>query len=242
MITRICLHITLVASTILSINAFFSTNTINRSLITNNNGRYYHHSSKIIHKKLSSSEENNNNVTDDDDDDSVSKKTTYDTRIMEMFLNQKYPAFMQLLSNQKIWEELANGDGGYTIFAPNNKVFDDIGDIKLRQLNDPRNVETTEKIGRYHAISAPVTSKQIYDSNTGGIKTLGGEVPIGKTKTNSFFGFFPFAGKEDGGVTVNGAKIIESFEVTNCIVHEVDGLISPPLLWRYMDQLRIPGT
>merc|ERR1711862_1047209 len=171
-----------------------------------------------------------------------SKKKTYDTRIMEMFLNQKYPAFIQLLSNQKIWEELSNGDGGYTIFAPNNKVFDNIGDIKLRQLNDPRNIETTEKIGRYRAISAPVTSKQIYDSNTGGIKTLGGEVPIGKTKSGGFlFGLFG-GGKEDGGVTVNGAKIMESFEVTNCIVHEVDGLISPPLLWRYMDQLRFPGT
>ena len=101
------------------------------------------------------------------------EKKPFDTRVMEMFLNQKYPAFMQLLSNQDIWKELSTGDGGYTIFAPNNKAFDKLGEKKLLQLNDPRNLETTEKIGRYHAIAAPVTSKQIYDSNTGGIKTLG---------------------------------------------------------------------
>jgi len=166
-------------------------------------------------------------------------KESFDTRVMELFLKQKYPAFMNLLSNQDIWNELANGDGGYTIFAPNNKVFDDLGKDKLRQLVDPRNLETTEKIAMYHAIPSPVSSKEIYDSNTGGIKTLGGEVPVGKTKTGGFLGI---GGKEDGGVTVNGAKIIESFEVTNCIVHEVDGLISLQLLWRYMDQLRIPGT
>ena len=101
------------------------------------------------------------------------EKKPFDTRVMEMFLNQKYPAFMQLLSNQDIWKELSTGDGGYTIFAPSNKAFDKLGEKKLLQLNDPRNLETTEKIGRYHAIAAPVSSKQIYDSNTGGIKTLG---------------------------------------------------------------------
>jgi len=187
----------------------------------------------------------NDNVTSSDRGDESSTETkekeTYDTRVMEMFLNQKYPAFMQLLSNQQIWEELRTGDGGYTIFAPNDKAFDALGEDKIRQLNDPRNVETTEKIGRYHAIAAPVTSQQIFDSNTGGVKTLGGEVPIGKTKSGGFLGGL-LGGTEDGGVTVNGAKILESFEVTNCIVHEVDGLISPQLLWRYMDQLRIPGT
>ena len=68
---------------------------------------------------------------------------------------------------------------------------------------------------------------------------LQGDLPVGKTKKGGFLGF---GGEEDGGVTVNGAKILESFEVTNCVVHEVDDLVHPKLLWRYMDQLRIPGT
>ncbi len=68
---------------------------------------------------------------------------------------------------------------------------------------------------------------------------LQGDLPVGKTKKGGFLGF---GGEEDGGVTVNGARILESFEVTNCVVHEVDDLVHPKLLWRYMDQLRIPGT
>ena len=112
-----------------------------------------------------------------DDDASDAEKKPFDTRVMQMFMEQKYPAFMQLLSDQEIWKELSTGQGGYTVFAPNNKAFDKLGENKLRQLNDPRNLETTEKIGRYHAIAAPVTSKQIYDGKTGGIKTLGVSSP-----------------------------------------------------------------
>lgn len=35
------------------------------------------------------------------------------------------------------------------------------------------------------------------------------------------------------------AKIVKSFNVDGSFVHEVDDLISPALLWRYCDQLRI---
>jgi hypothetical protein len=45
---------------------------------------------------------------------------------------------------------------------------------------------------------------------------------------------------EDGGVTLNGAKVVKSLEFADAtktgIVHEVDGLISPSILWRYADQ------
>ena len=35
------------------------------------------------------------------------------------------------------------------------------------------------------------------------------------------------------------AKIVQSFNVEGSFVHEVSDLISPSLLWRYCDQLRI---
>lgn len=48
---------------------------------------------------------------------------------------------------------------------------------------------------------------------------------------------------EDGGVTLNGAKVVKSIEfvdeanaIKTGIVHEVDGFISPSILWRYADQ------
>lgn len=69
--------------------------------------------------------------------------------------------------------------------------------------------------------------------------TLGGEVPVGRSKSGGFLGW---GAKEDGGVVVGPeAKIIQSFKVEDCIVHEMDALVSPEILWRYCDQLRIPG-
>ena len=41
-------------------------------------------------------------------------------------------------------------------------------------------------------------------------------------------------------MTLNGAKVIKSLEFADAtktgIVHEVDGFISPSILWRYADQ------
>ena len=36
-------------------------------------------------------------------------------------------------------------------------------------------------------------------------------------------------------------KILRSVKVGNAVIHEVEGLVSPMVLWRYCDQLRIPG-
>lgn len=49
--------------------------------------------------------------------------------------------------------------------------------------------------------------------------------------------FFP---TEDGGVTLNGAKVVKTIEfddaTTTGVVHEMDGFVSPSILWRYADQ------
>ena len=57
------------------------------------------------------------------------------------------------------------------------------------------------------------------------------------------FGFLGGGGeKDEGTVTINGAKLTQSFDIGNVIIHEVDALVSPKILWRYADQLRIPGS
>ena len=54
-----------------------------------------------------------------------------------------------------------------------------------------------------------------------------------------FFRYLPF-NTEDGGVTLNGAKVIKTLEFADAtktgVIHEVDGFISPSILWRYADQ------
>ena len=102
---------------------------------------------------------------------------------------------------------------------------------------DARNLETTQKLSAYHVIAETVTADELFVA--GGVITLGGEIPIERSRTGGLFGV---GGKEDGGVTINGAKVVRTIDLQYGLVHEVDGLVSPSILWRYMDQLRIPGS
>ena len=160
-----------------------------------------------------------------------------DLLIVKNFLKENYPAFSMILEkNDGVWKALGGAEGGgFTIFAPNAAAFE--GGNKKPQLLDPRNLETTEKIGAYHVIAEVVTADQLY--NSGGIITIGGEIPVDRSVSGGFFGV---GGKEDGGVTVNSAKIVQSFELGSGVLHEVDDFVSPTTMWRYMDQLRIPGS
>lgn len=156
---------------------------------------------------------------------------------MELFLAEYFPEFNKLLSkNEKVWKELKTAEAGYTLFAPNSEAFKKLGDQKLQQLADPRNDELVEKIGSYHAINEPVTAQQIFEA--GGLITLGGEVPTFLLKG----GFFGFGANKEEQVTINSAKLLYTYEVGPCLVHEVDSFVSPKILWRYADQLRIPGS
>lgn len=161
---------------------------------------------------------------------------------VEALLAEEYPEFNALLSkNEAVWKALKEATGGFTIFAPNRDAFGKLGDKKQSQLKDPRNGELTEKIGAYHIITEPVTDEQLFES--GGVITLGGEVPtflIG----GGLFGFFGKGDESDTAdkVTINGAKVVKTMNIGDCVVHEVDALVSPRVLWRYADQLRIPGS
>ena len=157
----------------------------------------------------------------------------------ESFLAQNYPAFFSVVSkNEEVMKLLReNPESGYTIFAFNFKAFEALGEKRRMQLSDDRNLETTQKIGAYHVVGIEaVSAEKLFSS--GGIVTLGGVVDVGRSVSGGFLGV---GGKEDGGITINGAKVVESFTISrSCIVHEVDSLLSPQLLWRYLDQLRIP--
>ncbi len=163
------------------------------------------------------------------------------TSEVDELLKNDYPVFYNLVmsKNTDLWKDLSNAStnpdvGGFTIFAPNDEAMEKLGKKKLDQLLDDRNRETAEKIAAFHAVAEPVGAWDLITS--GGIVTVGGVVDVGKSKVGGFFGF---GGEEDGGVTVSGAKILQSKQVGTCQVHEMDNLISPNILWRYMDQLRI---
>jgi len=167
---------------------------------------------------------------------SLSASAVKDSSDVESYLATHHPTFATLISPkyESVWKKLREADQ-YTIFAPTASAFEALGPQKLRQLQDPRNSETTEKICTFHCINEPVSAEELF--SCGGVITLGGTVPVTRSISGGVFGL---GGKEDGTVKVQGAKVVRSVEVSNCIIHEVDSLVSPQLLWRFMDQLRIP--
>ena len=170
----------------------------------------------------------------------LSSTLLHGTDQVEETLSSQYPLFMKLVmsKNTDMWKKLSDASSlGFTIFAPSDEAMRNLGEKKLSQLDDVRNGETAEKIAAFHAIEEKVTADELY--NSGGVVTLGGVIDVGRSKTGGFMGI---GAKEDGGVTINGAKIVQSFMVENSYIHEVDALVSPEILWRYIDQLRIPGS
>lgn len=172
---------------------------------------------------------------------------------VELFLNKRYPSFSKILLNDDVRKAI--NDGKSTIFVPNEAAFERLDEKKRSQITDPRNEEIREKMGSYHLLPGQAISaielktedwtkgrpKDGSKPNTliAGIVTLSGEVPVGRSKSGGFLGF---GAKEDGDIVVGPkAKIVQSFNVQDSMIHEMDGFISPQVLWRYMDQLRIPG-
>lgn len=173
---------------------------------------------------------------------------------VEAFLSSNYPEFHSLLSkNPGLFNEIADASNGYTLFVPSAAAFADLGEKKLRQIEDPRNLETAQKLGLYHVISTePVSSMRLRTEDytkprpkdgspqpltIGGVATMGGEVPVGRKKSGGFLGF---GAKEDGSIVVGPeASIVQSNNIGKSIVHEVDAFVSPIVLWRYFDQLQI---
>jgi uncharacterized surface protein with fasciclin (FAS1) repeats len=172
---------------------------------------------------------------------------------VEVFLEKKFPSFHKLILNDECRKAIA--EGAVTIFAPNEAAFLALGERKLAQIEDPRNAETRERMGSYHVLPAQAISAielrtedwsrgrpkdgSLPNTLIAGVVTISGEVPVGRSKSGGFLGF---GAKEDGDIVIGPeAKIVQSFNVQDCIVHEMNALISPVILWRYCDQLRIPG-
>jgi uncharacterized surface protein with fasciclin (FAS1) repeats len=175
-------------------------------------------------------------------DDNSSNTNNNDLLLIREFLQANYPAFYTLLDmNEEVWKAIGDTEDGaevgFTVFAPSAEALQALGEEKERQLFDERNMETAQKIAGYHVIGEPVTAEALFKA--GGVVTASGEVPIERSISGGLFGI---GGKEDGGVTLNGAKVLRTKNVGFGLVHEVDSLVSPSIVWRFMDQLRIPGS
>lgn len=148
--------------------------------------------------------------------------------------------------NDDVWKQLRNNDNsGMTVFAPTDDAMSALGEKRLVQLRDNRNEEMVQRMAAFHAVNEAVPVTQLFDS--AGVVPLAKEVVV--VDRSSTGGMFGVGGQEDGGVIVGGARVVSTLVLAGdgnakeqILVHATDGLVSPKMLWRYCDQLRIPGS
>ncbi len=103
-----------------------------------------------------------------------------------------------------------NGDGPFTIFAPTNDAFAKLPKGTVEDLLKPENKDKLVAILTYHVVPGKVMAA---DVKAGKVKTVqGGELVIAT----------------EGGVTVNGAKVVKTDIVgKNGVIHVIDTVVLP---------------
>lgn len=104
-----------------------------------------------------------------------------------------------------------NGAGPFTIFAPTNAAFAKLPMGTVEDLLKPENKAKLTAILTYHVVAGKVLAA---DVKTGKVKTVqGGELDVKVT---------------DGGVTVDGAKVVKTDIIgKNGVIHVIDSVVLP---------------
>jgi hypothetical protein len=107
--------------------------------------------------------------------------------------------------------ETLQGAGPFTVFAPNDAAFAALPAGVLDALLLPENRDVLAKILKYHVVSGKVLAADVKD---GDVATVEGQNVTLSTA---------------GGVTVNGAKVIQAdVMASNGVIHVIDAVILPP--------------
>ena len=105
------------------------------------------------------------------------------------------------------------GDGPFTVFAPTDAAFAKLPEGTVENLLKPENQEQLKAILLYHVVSGEIMAADIGAEATP--TTLQGEV-IDVVSAN-------------GGVTVNGARVVSAdITTSNGVIHVIDEVILPP--------------
>ena len=142
-----------------------------------------------------------------------------------------YKTFLTLLSFvPDVSGPLAEDKTMRTIFAPSAKAFEKLDSGVVTKLGDPRNLDVVEKIVRFHVTEGKLSEEDIYKMQE--LITLEASKPllVRPAKSGGLMGF----GIKDDGFKINEARIVKTIEFPNCIIHEVDTLLNPVLLYRFL--------
>jgi uncharacterized surface protein with fasciclin (FAS1) repeats len=104
-----------------------------------------------------------------------------------------------------------SGEGPFTVFAPTDEAFAALPEGVLDALLLPENKAILAQILTYHVVSGKVMAADVTDSD---VATVEGQT----IKLSTM-----------GGVTVNGANVIQAdVEADNGVIHAIDAVILPP--------------
>jgi transforming growth factor-beta-induced protein len=107
------------------------------------------------------------------------------------------------------------GDGPFTVFAPVNSAFADLGADVVARLLESANADLLSRILTFHVVS--------------GTAAFSGDLSDGQTVT-TLEGTELTIGVSGSGVTVNGAAVTTAdIEAENGVIHLIDGVLVPPV-------------
>jgi len=108
--------------------------------------------------------------------------------------------------------ETLKGAGPFTVFAPTDEAFAKLPAGTLEALLKPENKSKLQRILTSHVVAGKVMAADVAKTNSA--KTVSGET---LTITS-----------RDGGVTVNGAKVVKTdIAASNGVIHVIDSVILP---------------
>ena len=115
------------------------------------------------------------------------------------------------VSTAKLGDTL-QGDGPFTVFAPTNAAFKELGDEQVQSLLEPENRDQLTKILTYHVVPGTLTAADLSDGQK--LETVAGET---------------LTVKVDGGtVMVDDASVVQpDVEASNGVVHVIDSVLTP---------------
>lgn len=115
------------------------------------------------------------------------------------------------VSTAKLGDTL-QGDGPFTVFAPTNAAFKELGDEQVQSLLEPENRDQLTTVLTYHVVPGTLTAADLSDGQK--LETVAGET---------------LTVKVDGGtVMVDDASVVQpDVEASNGVVHVIDGVLTP---------------
>ena len=107
--------------------------------------------------------------------------------------------------------ETLQGEGPFTVFAPNDAAFAALPEGLLEKLLLPENIAVLTSILTYHVVGAKVLSTEVVAGDAASVE--GSNLAL----------------TTDMGVMVNDATVIQAdVEASNGVIHVIDKVLVPP--------------